>query len=94
MAQETSIHHVTSILTCENENMESKIFYLGGINDYNDPNQVRNCWLVGLPDLRTGTAWVRDRIVDYMNDLIGIGVAGFRIDAVKVILFFRACIKD
>jgi alpha-amylase len=40
--------------------------------------------LVGLPDLRTGTAWVRDRIVDYLNDLIGIGVAGFRIDAVKV----------
>lgn len=58
------------------------------INNYNDPNQVRNCWLVGLPDLRTGTSWVRDRIVDFMNDLIGIGVAGFRIDAVKVSKYF------
>lgn len=53
------------------------------INNYNDPNQVRNCWLVGLPDLRTGTDWVRTKIVDFMNDVIGIGVAGFRIDAVK-----------
>lgn len=53
------------------------------INNYNDPNQVRNCWLVGLPDLKTGTSWVRDRIIDFMNDCINIGVAGFRIDAVK-----------
>jgi alpha-amylase len=44
---------------------------------------VRNCWLVGLPDLQLGSAWVRDRIVDYMNDLISLGVAGFRVDAVK-----------
>jgi alpha-amylase len=53
------------------------------INNYNDPNQVRNCWLVGLPDLKIGSQWVRDKIIDFMNDLIGIGVAGFRIDAVK-----------
>jgi alpha-amylase len=35
---------------------------------------------VGLPDLKVSSAWVRDKIVDYLNDLIGIGVAGFRID--------------
>ncbi|KAL7011009.1 hypothetical protein ACKWTF_014046 [Chironomus riparius] len=53
------------------------------INNYNDPNQVRNCWLVGLPDLRLSTEYVRGKIVAYMNDLISLGVAGFRVDAVK-----------
>jgi alpha-amylase len=53
------------------------------INNYNDPNQVRNCWLVGLPDLRLGSEYVRGKVVDYLNDLISLGVAGFRIDAVK-----------
>lgn len=53
------------------------------INDYNDRNQVRNCWLVGLPDLNGGSAWVRDRVVDFLNNLIDLGVAGFRVDAVK-----------
>ncbi|XP_055587971.1 alpha-amylase 2-like [Uranotaenia lowii] len=53
------------------------------ISNYNDPVMVRNCWLVGLPDLNQGTTWVRDRIVDYMNHLISLGVAGFRVDAVK-----------
>lgn len=55
-------------------------FLIGAINNYNDPNQVRNCWLVGLPDLKVNTEYVRTQIVNYMNDLIGIGVAGFRID--------------
>lgn len=58
---------------------------LGDINNYNDPYQVRNCWLVSLPDLKVGSDWVRTKIIDFMNDLIDIGVAGFRIDAVKVI---------
>ncbi|KAG5666576.1 hypothetical protein PVAND_014594 [Polypedilum vanderplanki] len=53
------------------------------INNYNDPYQVRNCRLVGLPDLKLDSAWVRDKIVNYMNDLISLGVAGFRVDAVK-----------
>ncbi|EDS30101.1 alpha-amylase 1 [Culex quinquefasciatus] len=53
------------------------------IYNYNDPYQVRNCWLVGLPDLALGSQWVRDRIVDLMNKCIGYGVAGFRVDAVK-----------
>ena len=53
------------------------------INNYNDVNQVRNCWLVGLPDLALGNEYVRGKVVDYMNSLIDLGVAGFRIDAVK-----------
>ncbi|CAO1306626.1 unnamed protein product [Diamesa hyperborea] len=53
------------------------------INNYNDRNQVRNCQLVGLPDLNQGVGWVRDKIVEAMNRMINLGVAGFRIDAVK-----------
>ncbi|KAG5676206.1 hypothetical protein PVAND_006055 [Polypedilum vanderplanki] len=53
------------------------------ITNYNDPYQVRNCWLVGLSDLKTGSDYVRQKIADFLNDLISLGVAGFRIDAVK-----------
>lgn len=54
------------------------------IYDYTNAEQVRNCWLVGLPDLALGiNNWVSDRIVDFLNDLISLGVAGFRVDAVK-----------
>ncbi|XP_055587963.1 alpha-amylase A-like [Uranotaenia lowii] len=54
-----------------------------GIYDYTDPYQVRNCWLVGMPDLNYDVAYVRDTVVNYLNDLIDLGVAGFRVDAVK-----------
>ncbi|XP_065073859.1 alpha-amylase 1-like [Ochlerotatus camptorhynchus] len=53
------------------------------IEDYNNVYQVRNCWLVNMPDLALGTQWVRDRIVDLLNKIIGYGVAGFRVDATK-----------
>ena len=45
--------------------------------------QVRNCNLEGLLDLDHSQGYVRDRIVDYFNDVINIGVAGFRVDASK-----------
>ncbi|MDK1474069.1 carbohydrate-binding module family 20 domain-containing protein [Streptomyces sp. 549] len=51
--------------------------------DYRNRYQVQNCELVGLSDLRTGKDYVRQRIADYMNDLLSLGVAGFRIDAAK-----------
>ncbi|XP_055587960.1 alpha-amylase 1-like [Uranotaenia lowii] len=53
------------------------------INDYNNAWEVRNCQLVGLPDLDHSLEWVRGRIVDLMNKLVDSGVAGFRVDAVK-----------
>lgn len=53
------------------------------ILDYNDPYQVRNCWLVGLPDLNHKLQWVQDAVVNYLNKLIDYGVAGFRVDAAK-----------
>ena len=53
------------------------------IYDYNNPEEVRNCYLVGLNDLDQGAEYVRQKIADYINDLIAIGVKGFRFDASK-----------
>lgn len=53
------------------------------IVNYGDRYEVQNCELVNLADLDTGSTYVRDRLAAYMNDLIGMGVAGFRIDAAK-----------
>ncbi|KAK9871279.1 hypothetical protein WA026_011549 [Henosepilachna vigintioctopunctata] len=53
------------------------------INNYNDANEVRGCELVGLKDLDQGQEYVRGKIVEFLNRLIDLGVAGFRIDAAK-----------
>lgn len=45
--------------------------------------EVRNCRLVGLPDLNQGKESVREKIAASLNELIDLGVAGFRIDAVS-----------
>ncbi|OCT82946.1 hypothetical protein XELAEV_18025480mg [Xenopus laevis] len=55
----------------------------GEIENYGDANQVRNCRLVGLLDLAMEKDYVRGKIAEYMNNLINIGVAGFRLDAAK-----------
>uniref|UniRef100_A0A3P8XCE6 Alpha-amylase n=1 Tax=Esox lucius TaxID=8010 RepID=A0A3P8XCE6_ESOLU len=55
----------------------------GNIETYQDIYQVRNCRLVGLLDLAQDQEHVRGRIVDYMNRLVDMGVAGFRVDACK-----------
>jgi alpha-amylase len=55
----------------------------GGIEDFNNLQQVRKCELVGLADLRTETAYVRNTLAAYLNKLIGYGVSGFRVDAAK-----------
>lgn len=44
---------------------------------------MRNCRLLGLLDLAQDKEHVRERIVDYMNRLVDMGVAGFRVDACK-----------
>ncbi|PAJ74346.1 alpha-amylase [Pseudoalteromonas sp. NBT06-2] len=53
------------------------------INDYTNRWQVQNCQLVGLPDLNTDSFYVQETLAEYLNDLINIGVAGFRFDASK-----------
>ncbi|UED83242.1 carbohydrate-binding module family 20 domain-containing protein [Streptomyces profundus] len=52
-------------------------------DNYGDRYNVQNCELVGLADLNTGKDYVRQRIADYLDDLLSLGVAGFRVDAVK-----------
>ncbi|MFC8191444.1 carbohydrate-binding module family 20 domain-containing protein [Cellulomonas sp. NPDC057328] len=53
------------------------------IASYQDRYQVQSCRLVGLQDLRTESEYVRQEIADYLNDLIALGVRGFRVDAAK-----------
>ena len=36
-----------------------------------------------MPDLAHGSDYVRQKLADFMNNLISIGVAGFRVDAAK-----------
>ncbi|KAM4721451.1 pancreatic alpha-amylase-like [Rhinophrynus dorsalis] len=55
----------------------------GGIENYSDRYQIRDCQLLGLLDLALEKDYVRGKIADYMNNLISIGVAGFRLDASK-----------
>ncbi|RZC41135.1 Alpha-amylase domain containing protein, partial [Asbolus verrucosus] len=56
------------------------------VNNYQDANNVRNCDLEGLRDLNQGTDYVRGKIIEYMNHMIDLGVAGFRVDAAKHML--------
>lgn len=53
------------------------------ITNYNDRANVQNCELVGLADLDTGEDYVRGKVAGYLNDLLSLGVDGFRIDAAK-----------
>ncbi|KAK3099826.1 hypothetical protein FSP39_010394 [Pinctada imbricata] len=55
----------------------------GNVNNYGDPNNVRNCFLVGLTDLNQNEEYVRDKIAGYFDHMIDLGVAGFRVDAAK-----------
>ena len=63
--------------------MKVLAFHPGNVNDYSDPNNVRNCYLVGLTDLYGASDYVRNTQAEYLNRLVEIGVAGFRIDASK-----------
>lgn len=53
------------------------------IVNYRDRWEVQNCELVDLSDLDTGAEYVRGRIAAYLNDLLTLGVDGFRIDGAK-----------
>ncbi|WP_229401522.1 carbohydrate-binding module family 20 domain-containing protein [Micromonospora okii] len=55
----------------------------GGINDWNNEAQVTSCELLSLTDLYTEKESVRTKIAAFLNDMIGLGVDGFRVDAVK-----------
>lgn len=53
-------------------------------NDYaNNADRVRRCRLVDLPDLNHDLVNVRQRLTDFVQDLVTLGVKGFRLDAGK-----------
>ncbi|MER5740343.1 carbohydrate-binding module family 20 domain-containing protein [Streptomyces sp. NPDC002262] len=59
---------------------------IGG--NYSDRYNIQECELgdtgqPSLADLNTGSDHVRGRIAGYLNDLLSMGVDGFRVDAVK-----------
>ena len=51
--------------------------------DWNDRYQVQNCELVGLKDLDQSNEGVRQHLVEFLDHLVELGVAGFRVDAAK-----------
>lgn len=53
------------------------------LSSWTDPFYLNYGWLVGLADLKTESEYVRQRIADYLTDLLSIGFSGFRIDAAK-----------
>lgn len=53
------------------------------IENYLDAHEVRNCELSGMPDLNHAHPYVRGKIASFMNFLIDLGVAGFRVSACK-----------
>ncbi|KAK7100025.1 alpha-amylase-like isoform X2 [Littorina saxatilis] len=55
----------------------------GNIHNYGNPEEVRNCRLVSLVDLALGKSYVQGKVAGYLNHLIDLGVAGFRVDAAK-----------
>lgn len=50
---------------------------------WGDPASMRNCEIYTLQDLNQRKENVRQAIVAYMNHLIDLGVAGFRVDVMK-----------
>ncbi len=54
-----------------------------GIVDYEDVYELHNCELLGLDDLNTSSFYVQTTISNYLNQLLRMGVKGFRIDAAK-----------
>ena len=54
--------------------------------DYGSPgnqSSIRNCRLVGLPDLSTESLYVRNQTKNYLTKLLNMGFDGFRMDASK-----------
>ena len=54
------------------------------IHDWSDERQVRNRWLFGaLPDLKTESESVREKLTAHLLDLQSCGVGGFRVDSAR-----------
>lgn len=56
------------------------------IQNYQNATEVCDCELSSLPDLDQNKPHVRKEIINFMNRLIDLGVAGFRMDACERII--------
>ncbi|KAJ8969372.1 hypothetical protein NQ317_002005 [Molorchus minor] len=54
------------------------------LNNDTDVENLRNCELNGLKDLDQSIEYVREKIVEFLNHCVALGVAGFRVDAAKL----------
>ena len=54
-----------------------------GISDWGNREEIQNCELATLPDLATEQEHVRGQLSGYLQSLLDLGVAGFRVDAAK-----------
>jgi alpha-amylase len=53
------------------------------LTNYQDPFEVRNCALNSSPDLNHERDNVKEKISEFLNRLIDMGVAGFRVNGCK-----------
>lgn len=53
------------------------------IDKYTDTHVIRNCMLGELPDIDHSQSDVQAKIVSFLNRLVELGAAGFRVDAAK-----------
>ncbi|KAF8747323.1 Alpha-amylase, partial [Rhizoctonia solani] len=53
------------------------------IQNWGDRDQIRNCELVNLADLKTESFYVQGKLAAFTNDLLTLGVDGLRLDAAK-----------
>jgi alpha-amylase len=53
------------------------------IKNYTDLYELQSCELLDLADLSTESEYVRNKMAEYLNHLLDLGVAGFRLDAAK-----------
>ncbi|KAK3087625.1 hypothetical protein FSP39_008567 [Pinctada imbricata] len=53
------------------------------VHNYSDPAEVRSCQHDHLADLDLSKPWVQEKIIEAMNHLIDIGIAGFYINNAK-----------
>ncbi len=54
-----------------------------GLVDFRDLYELQSCELLGMSDLNTGAPHVQRKMAAYLNHLLDLGVAGFRVDAAK-----------
>jgi glycosidase len=52
-------------------------------DDWSNKTQIQFCQLSGLADLKSESDYVRQSLVDHLNDILSLGAAGFRFDAAK-----------